>query len=468
MARYIYDKLKEYKNKNIYPLYMPGHKRNEKFLKDFYEFIDLDFTELDETDNMHKPTDVIKKCKNLISNTFASDDSYFLVNGSSCGIIASILACVGPNEEILVAKNCHISVYNGLALSGASPIYIEPTIKYNIPCGVNIKDIEKAIKKYPNIKACILTSPTYEGFVSDIENIAILLHKNNIILIVDEAHGAHFNFSEKFPKTAIKCGADISIQSFHKTMPSFTQCGVLHINSKLVNKKRLEQCLSIMQTTSPSYMFMLSIEYAIDFCINNKNSFDDYTLFLETLRKDLKTLKKIKLIDDDILKDSNIIDFDISRLTFLINSNVNGSYINHVLKENKFQLEMYGNNHIIAISTICDDFDKLLELKNILFKIDKNITYKELEFIHKKEGLITKPKVLPKDIFYKDKILKDINCCDGKINANFITPYPPGIPILTPGDIITKDAINEINKYLKNNINILGVNNKKEIEVLLD
>lgn len=468
MNRYIYEKLKEYKNKKIYPLYMPGHKRNEIFLKDFYEFIDLDFTELDETDNMHKPTDVIKKCKISISNTFKCNDSYFLVNGSSCGIIASILACVETNEEILVAKNCHISIYNGLALSGALPIYIEPKIKYNLPCGIDVKDIEKAIKKYPNIKACILTSPTYEGFVSDIENIRNLLHKNNIILIVDEAHGAHFNFSHNFPKTAIECGADISIQSFHKTMPSFTQCGVLHFNSNLVNKKKLEQCLSIMQTTSPSYMFMLSIEYANYFCVKNKELFNDYTLFLKDLREDLKNLEKIKLIDSDVLKDSSIIDFDISRLTFLINSDVSGRYINNILKENKFQLEMYGNKHIIAISTICDNFNKLLELKDILFKIDKQLVYKKQNFIEKKENLITIPKVLPKDAFYKDKILKNINYCENKINANFITPYPPGIPILTPGDIITKEIINKINIYIKNNINILGINDKKEIEILLD
>ncbi len=466
MDRPIYNTLKNLSDKNIYPFHMPGHKRNLKFLENFYDFINLDYTEIDETDNMHKPEGIIKKSKEILSNTFGSQDSYFLVNGSTSGIIASIMSCVLPNEQILVAKNCHISVYNGIILSGALPIYIEPTIKYNIPCGIDIKNIENAIKKYPNIKAFILTSPTYEGFVSDIESIAKLLHKHNIILIVDEAHGAHFNFSNNFPKSAIKCGADIVIQSFHKTLPSFTQCGVLHLNSSLVNKNMLEKCLSMVQTTSPSYMFMMSIEYATNFCKNNKPYFNEYTLFLKDLRDNLKQLKTIKLIDTDILENSNIINFDISRFTFLINSNVNGDYINSILKENNIQLEMYGKNHIIAISTICDDYDELLKFKDILFKLDNSLEYKKIEYENKFNNNITVATMVPRDAFYMRKNLLNVDLCLNKICGDFVTPYPPGIPILTPGEIITKEIIIKINSYISNNINILGINNKKELYII--
>ncbi|WP_250278161.1 aminotransferase class I/II-fold pyridoxal phosphate-dependent enzyme [[Clostridium] colinum] len=466
MDRPIYDMLKYLDNKNIYPFHMPGHKRNKKFLNDFYDFINLDFTEIDETDNMHKPEGIIKKSKQLISSTFGSDESYFLVNGSSGGIIASIMACVKPNEQILVARNCHISVYNGVVLSGASPIYINPTIKYNLPCGIDLENVKSAIEKYPNIKAFVLTSPTYEGFVSDIESIANILHKKGIVLIVDEAHGAHFNFSNNFPNTAIKCGADIVIQSFHKTLPSFTQCGVLHLNSNIVDKNRLEKCLSITQTTSPSYMFMLSIEYATNFCKNNIKDFNDYTLFLKNLRKDLKSLKNIKLIDDDILKNSNIVDFDISRFTFLINSNINGHYINSILKQNNIQLEMYGKNHIIAISTICDDFDKLTYFKEILFKIDNDIVYNNINYINIKDNTIIKPFIIPREAFYSEKYLLDIDLCLNKICGDFVTPYPPGIPILAPGEIVTKDIILKIKSYIKNNINVIGLNKNNQISIL--
>ena len=467
MDKPIYNKLKELENKDIYPFHMPGHKRNKNFLANFYDFVNLDFTELDETDNMHKPEDIIKKSKEIISKAFGSKDSYFLVNGSSGGIVASIMASLSPDDEILVAKNCHVSVYNGIVLSGAKPIYISPAIKYNIPCGINLKDVENAVNKYPNIKAFILTSPTYEGFVSDIESIASFLHEKDIVLIVDEAHGAHFNFSNHFPKNAIKCGADIVIQSFHKTLPSFTQCGVLHLNSNLVNKNKLEKCLSMIQTTSPSYMFMLSIEYATNFCINNKSLFNDYTLFLKNLRQDLKKLKNIKLIDDDILENSNIIDFDISRFTFLINSNVNGDYINSVLKENNIQLEMYGKHHIIAISTICDTFDNLTHFKEVLFKIDKTIDFMPINYVNITENKLTKATLSPREAFYSEKVLLALDLCLNKICGDFVTPYPPGIPVLSPGEVITETIILSLKSYMQNNINIIGINNN-EISVICD
>lgn len=466
MDRPIYNTLKYLSNKNIYPFHMPGHKRNKKFLNDFYDFINLDFTEIDETDNMHKPEGIIKNSKKIIAKTFGSEESYFLINGSSCGIIASIMACLSPNENILVARNCHISVYNGVVLSGASPIYIYPDIKYNIPCGIDIKNIKKAVEKYKNIKAFILTSPTYEGFVCDIEKISNFLHNNNIILIVDEAHGAHFNFSHNFPKSAIQCGADIVIQSFHKTLPSFTQCGVLHLNSKIVDKDQLGKCLSMLQTTSPSYIFMMSIEYATNFCKNNKALFEDYTLFLKHLRKQLKLLKNIKLIDNDILQNSNIIDFDISRLTFLINSNINGDYINNILKQNNIQLEMYGENHIIAISTICDDFNTLIKLKDILFKIDKNLKFMDKQYKYIKDDLIIKPNITPREAFYSNKTLLNIDLCENKICGDFIIPYPPGIPVLAPGETITKEDILKIKSYKNNNINIIGINKNNEIYII--
>lgn len=462
----IYKKLKTLSNKNIYPFHMPGHKRNKKILEDFSKFLNLDYTEIDETDNMHNPKTIIKKSKKILANTFYARDSYFLVNGSTSGILAAIMTCLLPNEQILVAKNCHISVYNGIILSGALPIYIQPTIKYNIPCGISEKSIENTIKKYPNIKAFIITSPTYEGFVSPIENIAKILHKKNIILIVDEAHGAHFNFSKNFPKSAIKCGADIVIQSFHKTLPSFTQCGVLHLNSKLVNKNRLEKCLSMLQTTSPSYIFMMSIEYAVNFCKSNIKQFNKYTMILKDIREELTNLQNLKLININMLKNSNIVDIDISRFTFLINSNINGAYINNIFRKNNIQLEMYSNNHIIALSTICDDYKSLLRFKNILFKIDKKISYKKINYLNKIENNIIIPTLPPRKAFYMKKRLLNIDLCLNKISGEFVTPYPPGIPILTPGQKINSSIIKIIKSYIKNDINIIGLNNKYEIYVI--
>lgn len=464
MERPIYNTLKKINNSNIYPFHMPGHKRNKDFLKDFYEFIDLDFTEINETDNMHKPEGIIKKSKENIAKIFNSDESYFLVNGSSCGIIASLMSVLKPNENVLVARNCHISVYNGIMLSGANPIYILPDIKYNFACGINPDLIEKAINEN-KIKACIITSPTYEGLTSNIEKIASILHKKNIPLIVDEAHGAHFNLSKDFPKPALEQGADITIQSFHKTLPAFTQCAVLHLKSNIVDKYKLEKCLSIVQTTSPSYIFMMSVEYCCSFIKSYPQFYKNYVEKLKFLRKELNKLKNLKLINNSIIGNANVENFDISRLTLLIKKNVNGNFINDLLLKEGIQLEMYGENHIIAISTICDTEYGLNLFLNSLKKID-NILEKyenkpDINYSLNLNNNIIKPKFNLKDIFYSEK--KEIYLCksENKICADFITPYPPGIPLISPGEIITKDLIEQINNLINNNIKILGINNNK-------
>lgn len=462
--RPIYNKLKNINKSKVYPFHMPGHKRNKKFLNDFYEFIDLDFTEIDETDNMHKPEGIIKQSKNILSKTFGSQESYFLVNGSTCGIIASLLSILKPNENILVARNCHISVHNGIMLCEANPIYILPDVDYNFPSAINPKVIQNAINKY-NIKACIITSPTYEGITSNIREISNILHKKNIPLIVDEAHGAHFCLSTYFPQTALEQGADIVIQSFHKTLPALTQCAVLHINSNIINKNRLEKSLSVLQSTSPSYIFMMSLEYCCYYINNYQHLINKYIDKLKILRKNLLTLKNFKLIDKDILKNKNIDNFDISRITLLIKKNVSGSFINELLIKEGIQLEMYNENHIIAISTICDTdfgldllFKSLKKIDSYLEKFSNKIT---IENTLKPNNNIIKPKVRPKNMFYEEQQEVNFKLAENKICADFIIPYPPGIPLITPGEIITNDLINNINDLINSNINILGINENK-------
>lgn len=456
--RPIYDALKKL---DSYPFHMPGHKRNPEFIKEFCEFMYLDFTEIEETDNMHNPQDIIKHSMDLVSETFGTEHSYFLVNGSSCGILATILAHLKDGDYILVPRNCHISVYNGIMLSGAIPVYINPIIKNGIPCGIDLKILEIAINKSPNIKACIITSPTYEGLISDIESISQLLHKYGILLIVDEAHGASFKFSDKLPKTALECGADISIQSFHKTLPSLTQCAVLHTRGNLVNKPLLEKFLTVVQTTSPSYVFMLSIEYASSYMYNNRDKFESYLSNLLEIRKELKKLHKIKILDIDFLENTYTIDFDITRLTFFINSDKNGKQISDMLSEKGVKLEMYAENHIIGISTICDTTDGLEHFKNTLIEIDKNIKFVNLKESLENDNQIAISECNLRDIFHKKRILLPLECSIGRVCSEFIVPYPPGVPILMAGEIITSSIIAKIEIMIKNNIEILGIIDNK-------
>lgn len=464
MQKHIFQKLNELNKKNIYPFHMPGHKRNPKFLKEIKNFIDLDFTELDETDNMHNPKNIIKLAKENLANIFGAKESYFLINGSSCGVMASIMATVKPNQNILISKNCHISVYNALIISGANPIFIEPEFIYNFAVGIDYELIEKAINKY-DIKACIITSPTYQGITSNVKKIAEILHKKNIPLIVDEAHGAHFHFSKHFPKDALSQDADIVIQSLHKTLPVLTQCAVLHINSNIIDKNLIEKCLSILQTTSPSYVFMMNVENCCYFLKNYQHLFVEYVDKLKILRNELKNLKNLKLLSKDLINNNTIYDIDISRLTFIILKNVNGSFLNNLFLNENIQIEMYSENHIIAISTICDTDYGLNLFLNAIKKIDKilsNFENRNFDYFNIfSNSNILKPTLNLRQIFYSEKIQIDLLNAENQIAADFITPYPPGIPLINCGEIITKDIIEKILFLKQNNIQILGINENK-------
>ncbi|MFI3230834.1 MAG: aminotransferase class I/II-fold pyridoxal phosphate-dependent enzyme [bacterium] len=447
----IYNRLKTI---NTYPFHMPGHKRNPKILADFKNFIDLDFTEIPPTDNLFNAKEVILESMQNTSKIFGSYKTYFLVNGSTSGILASIMSQVKRDEYIMILKNCHVSVHNAVALAGAKPLYVKPMTKKGITCGVSIKKIKKTIKRAVKegikIKALVLTSPTYEGLVINIKKVSKLLKKYGIMLIVDEAHGAHFNFSERFPKSGLKCGADVVIQSFHKTLPSFTQCAVIHINKNNINIKSLEKYLSVVQTTSPSYIFMLSLEYATNYASTNTKKIQKYTEKLLSIRTHLtNNLKVLKLIDKNFLKNTGAIDYDISRLSFLIkdkySSNLNGELLYNEFLYNNIQLEMYSRSHVIAISTICDDLKELENFKEVVTKIDKKLF-----------------KLANKNIKNKNKNnLKSLDSSLNKTCSSDIIPYPPGIPLVLSGEVITYKIIKKLKNLIKNNVNIIGLENNK-------
>lgn len=245
----IYTALQKYINDNIYPFHMPGHKQGRALSID--DIMKIDITEVDGVDNLHNAKEVILESQRLTAKLFGAKETFYLVNGSSCGIIASILTVCSPNDKILVARNCHKSVYSGIIFAGGNPVYIMPEIidDYNIAGGINVDKLKNIMNN--SIKAVLITSPTYEGFCSDIKTIADIVHSYNSILIVDEAHGAHFKFNDYFPNTALEQGADIVIQSVHKTLPSLTQTALLHIQGNRVDIYKLKQMLSMVQTSSP-------------------------------------------------------------------------------------------------------------------------------------------------------------------------------------------------------------------------
>ena len=249
----LYDKILEYTESDFYPFHMPGHKRNVLDVDNPYFY---DITEIDGFDNLHNPQGILKDKMDAAKEFYDSDKTFFLVNGSTCGIMAAISSVVKEKESVLVARNCHKSVFSAIYINNLDVQYVLPDYieRYGIDGGISPSKVEMMLDKNPEIKAVIITSPTYEGVVSDVEKIAEIAHSRNVVLIVDEAHGAHFGMHKAFPKSALSQGADIVIQSLHKTLPALTQTAIMHVKSRLVDIKKLEAMISVFETSSPSYV----------------------------------------------------------------------------------------------------------------------------------------------------------------------------------------------------------------------
>lgn len=481
-------KLEAYSKENIVPMHMPGAKRNSeligRYMDDMPAPYDIDITEIDGFDNMHNADGMIKKAFEKTAVLYGADESLFLVNGSTAGNMAAICGVTDKGDSIIVARNCHISVYNAIILNELDANYVYPQYddEYGYYKGISLREIKDTVEKNESmgkdIKAVVITSPTYEGNVSDIKNIAAYLHEHNIPLIVDEAHGAHFKFSCEFPQTAVEQGADIVINSVHKTLPSLTQTAVLHINYGYVNVSKVKRYWNIYQSTSPSYILMGSIDRCMSIIEKDgEYLFENYISKLKILRNKLGQLKNIKLIDsDDISK--IVIGCDNAKILYDI-----------LLNEYGIQLEMSSLKYAIAMTSIFDSAEYYDRFYNALCEIDRrynanninnsannNQNYVERYNIFnntssikkadikvniadfKNEALMSIAKALNEgDKNGYDKIMMNDSSLYGRISAKMVYVYPPGIPILCPGEIISENVVNIISKAIDNGLEVVGL-----------
>ncbi|MBQ6555582.1 MAG: aminotransferase class I/II-fold pyridoxal phosphate-dependent enzyme, partial [Firmicutes bacterium] len=293
----LYNRIRELTS--FYPLHMPGHKRKAAFLPQ--DILSLDITEIDGSDNLHSPKDVIMQAQQRLADLYGADESIICVNGGSSGILAAVLGTCGARDTLLAVRNAHKSLQNALILCGAGAVYADaPVSSFGFALPVTAEIIEKALASNPDIKAVFIVSPTYEGFCADVAEIAEITHRYGKILIVDETHGAHFPFNAAFPENAVNRGADISVNSWHKTLPLPNQCAVLNIKTERVDVKRIKQAFSMVTTTSPSYIFMALTDYVRAYYAENPQIFDKYAESLQSIRKKLAGLENLALADNVI------------------------------------------------------------------------------------------------------------------------------------------------------------------------
>lgn len=464
----LYQYLKEY-SKEIYPMHMPGHKRNFPIVGET-PLKEIDVTEVEGTDDLHDPEGIILKSMEKTAELYGSYFCRYVVNGSTCGILSAIYAFTERGDRVLVARNCHKSVYNAINICGLLPVYVTPEYddEFSINGSISPALVEKALNEYPDIKLCVLTSPTYEGVVSNISAISKILHEKNIPLAVDEAHGAHLGFSEYFPKGAIKSGADCVIHSTHKTLPCLTQTAAVHICKSLWEGEKLQEAcqklteaLGIFETSSPSYVLMSSIDQCMNYLSeNSEKAFESYKNMLKDFSEKAKDLKHIKILckgNDRKENHKSFYDFDRGKLVIsLKNTNLNGAEFEKILREKyKIQTEMTSLNYCVAMTSFCDSEKGFEMLFNALSHIDQEYGAENI-FINENTmgGKIIEP---PVSIYEAQKCQKEyvsLEEAEGKICGEYVFAYPPGIPIFAPGELITKELTEEIKSLYKAKINL--------------
>ena len=442
----LYDKLKNYSKSGIYPFHMPGHKRTDITEEGIIPY-NIDITEIHDFDNLHSPNGVIDEIQKKAAKLYNARNAFILINGSTGGILSAIRSMTNQGDKILMARNCHKSVYNSAELFNLNVDYIFPDTdsRYNILTSVSPCDIEDKLTKHNDeIRLVIITSPTYEGVVSDIKSISEICHKHGAKLLVDEAHGAHFPFSDNFPDEALNCGADAAVLSLHKTLPSLTQTALLITNDSELSEILAEN-LAVFETSSPSYILMSSIEECLDFCENSKDKFKEYCCNLKTVREKLENLKYLKIYD----KSDTDFDYDIGKIVIsTVNANISGTKLAEILRNNyQIETEMAYSDYVIAMTSVCDTEKGFNMLSDALISIDSELSKgADTERVPLK-NLYTGKNFNACELYKFNKETIPFQNSEFRTSAEYIWAYPPGIPLIVPGEIISKELINYI-EYL--------------------
>lgn len=487
------ERLTEYAGSDAYPFHMPGHKRRE--IPDgipggFPDPYGIDITEIDGFDNLHHAEGILKDAMETAAAIYGADRSWYLVNGSTCGILSAVFATTENGGKILTARNCHKAVYHAICLNRleAEYLYPEEITEFGINGGIRAEDVRKALEKdamrcagnsgdvrgkITKIQEVLITSPTYEGVVSDIRAIADAAHEYGIPLIVDEAHGAHLEFADQchsFPKSALEYGADIVIQSLHKTLPCFTQTAILHVKGKLVDQDRISRYLSMFQTSSPSYLFMAGMERCIRYMDGDgRNEMVRYEERLEHFMKRMEGLQVLEVLDREICgKYRTVAGWDPSKIVVstMRAEDFHGEELAETLRRKyHLEMEMTAPEYVIAMTSLMDTEEGFERLGTALLEIDGALRHcveseqqkekgeskgkKRCETPEATESKVSHPirRMLICEAMDADTERTALQDTVGKVSAEFVYLYPPGIPIIAPGEVFTDAIVEKIVAY---------------------
>ena len=466
--------LKYIKEKNV-SFCMPGHKGGLGFLKtirgkELYEnFIKGDITEVDGLDNLHHAEGIIKESQQLLSEYYGSVKSYFLVNGSTSGNLAMIFSSFNEGDKIIVERNCHRSIFNAIIMRKLKPVYIKNEIhsKHDVPFPLDKEHFSTLINENKDAKGIIVTYPNYYGICFDLSYIIEIARKYNIKVLVDAAHGAHFGANKLLPENPVKMGADMVVMSAHKTLPSLTQTSFLHVG-KDMDISKVDFYVSAFLSTSPSYILLCSMDYA-RFYIQEygENDYEELIKICKFNRERINRLDKFHIIgQEDLLdvsekstEDDNKYTMDLTKYILNVPKGYSGHKLLEYLRINKIQAEMSDSRNVVLIFSPFNDQQDFEELYIVLKNCDMN-TLKE-KYVELIDYGMPMPIMFPYEVMDREKTMVELKNSDGKISAVAIVPYPPGIPIVMPGERLDEETIAVIEYYLECNVTMLGMNDGK-------
>ncbi len=517
---HLYDKLTEYARGEDYPYHMPGHKRRA-FGEMPSEVYEMDVTEIDGFDDLHAPEGILKDLQERVARLYGADESFCLVGGSTAGILAALSAALPEGGHLLMARNCHKSAYHVAYLRNLKLTYLLPEVidEFGICDGLQPKEIEHALENAPDVQAVLIVSPTYEGRISPVREIAKIVHAHGKILIVDEAHGAHLGLAGRARgdrrgpagdapcrENSCQAGADLVIHSVHKTLPAMTQTALLHVNGDHVDREKLRRFLRIYQSSSPSYVLMASIDNAVTMMEQGgEKLYGDLVRNFAWLTKELSACRRfrflgVKTAAEDAEKREGQGDCgnagrtgmpamrqDVGKLVIHAGtSGLTGQQIYDVLRNRyHLQLEMAAGEYCLAMFTVGDTpegyqrmRDSLLEMDELADELKKELENGRDEACREVaagkmngepqgtlEPIVARGLKEAWDAAWEEIQLSD---CEGRISAEFVNLYPPGTPIVVPGEVFTKEIVNALLKYQAQELRLRGVSGKGTVRCLTD
>lgn len=457
----LYHALIQHARRNSHSFHVPGHHNGDVFFDEaktiYNPLLTIDLTELSGLDDLHHPSGVIKEAQDLVSQLYGAAESFFLVNGTTVGNLAMILSVCDPGDTILIQRNCHKSVFHAVDLAGAEPVYLAPDIDefMHVPTHVPLDTIKEALKAYPDAKGLVLTNPTYYGHSADLTEIISEAHQYGIPVLVDEAHGAHFVLGEPFPASALQMGADIVVQSAHKTLPAMTMGSYLHLNSNRIERNRVADYLNRLQSSSPSYPIMASLDLARAYVQHmiEEHKLSDVLQHIQSIKQTFDSLTYAETVEPANQRLST----DPLKLTIRSECGHSGFTLQKILERVNIFTELADENQVLLVLPLGGKRRIDAEtIKNIDHEIEKTPS----DQINVSAEWVAQPiTVLP----YQRKVLNTLqkeyvnfNEAAGRLNAEDVIPYPPGIPMIMAGERITRESVQKLSRLISMKTHVQG------------